>query len=101
MEVHLAKAHGDKIACGLCEYKAKDLEALEIHLLTCECYNRGICDKRMFKFTDSKTHFLSKHKASENHVLFMLNHQETFMKDMRKHSTSIFHFFQTWETRNL
>ena len=29
MEVHLAKAHGDKIECGLCEYEAKDLEALE------------------------------------------------------------------------
>ena len=67
MEVHLAKAHGDKIECGLCEYEAKDLEALEIHLLTCECYNCGLCEKRMYKFTDIKTHFLSKHKASENH----------------------------------
>ena len=27
----------------------------------------GYVKKRMFKFTDIKTHFLSKHKASENY----------------------------------
>ena len=45
MDVHAAKHHGDKFECGLCEYEAKELEALEIHLLTCECYNCRICEK--------------------------------------------------------
>ena len=66
MEVHLGKAHGDKFICGICEYEAKDLATLEIHLLTCECYECVICEKRILKFTDIKTHFLNNHNTSEN-----------------------------------
>ena len=66
MEVHLAKVHGDKFECSICDYEAKDLETLETHLITCQFYICIICDKKMLKFTDIKTHFLDKQNISEN-----------------------------------
>ena len=38
MDVHAAKHHGDQHVCGLCDYEAKSLDRLEIHLSTCEYY---------------------------------------------------------------
>ena len=32
MEEHSAKLHGDEFECELCDYKATDLDKLEIHL---------------------------------------------------------------------
>ena len=66
MEVHLAKVHGDKFECSICDYEAKDLETLETHLITCKFYTCVICDKNMLTFTDIKTHFLDKHSIYEN-----------------------------------
>ena len=39
MEVHNGKSHTNQKECGICEYKA---ENLEIYLTTCEIY---ICEK--------------------------------------------------------
>ena len=36
MNVHTSKMHGDIPECGLCDYKAKNLEDIDIHLPTCE-----------------------------------------------------------------
>jgi hypothetical protein len=62
MEVHTAKLHGEKIECGLCEYEAKDIGTLEIHLATCEYYECAVCGEKIWQFTDIKEHILANHK---------------------------------------
>ena len=66
MEVHLGKVHGDKFECGLCDYNAKDLENLEMHLSTCETYKCNICDMVFTNLSDIKKHFSQKHESKEN-----------------------------------
>ena len=61
MEVHFGKNHSE---CGLCEYKAQDLEELELHLFTCEIYECYKCELRVKKLSDMKRH------KDENHVNF-------------------------------
>ena len=39
MAVHVAKEHGENFECGLCDYVAKDLEALEMHLFNVKSTN--------------------------------------------------------------
>ena len=62
MEVHLGKVHGDKFDCGLCDYNAKDLENLEMHLSTCETYKCIICDLDFTNLSEIKKHFSQKHE---------------------------------------
>ena len=62
MEVHAGKAHSDIIQCGLCDFKAKDLEKLETHLSTCETYECDLCYFRVTKICEIKTHMMEKHE---------------------------------------
>ena len=64
MEVHFGKNHSENFECGLCEYKAQDLEELELHLFTCEIYECYKCELRVKKLSDMKRH------KDENHVNF-------------------------------
>ena len=47
MEIHNTKMHSDKIECGLCDFIGEDLENLDIHLYTCECYSCGLCSEKL------------------------------------------------------
>ena len=38
------KHHNKQIECGLCEYQAKDLDGLNIHLKTCKTYEFTECE---------------------------------------------------------
>ena len=38
MEVHIGKHHSEKYECGLCAFEGKNLEHLELHLVTFEIY---------------------------------------------------------------
>ena len=67
IEFYLAKIHGDSFECGLCNFEAKDLENLELHLLTCEMFKCKICGKRIFQFSNLKNHFQDNHELSEKH----------------------------------
>ena len=69
MDVHIGKEHGDKFACGLCDYIAKDLETLEIHLSTCETYTCTTCDIVFKSLSETKTHFIQKHESEEKKQL--------------------------------
>ena len=46
MEVHVGKYHGEKEECGMCNFVAKDLEALNLHISTCQIY---VCDDCCFR----------------------------------------------------
>ena len=63
---YAAKFHGDQHVCGLCDYEAKDLEQLEIHLSTCECYQCIVCDEKLWQFIKIKEHFETKHSEFDN-----------------------------------
>ena len=61
MEVHIGKLHGEIVECGLCSYKAKDLEALNLHISTCETYICEECCYRTTKLHEMKEHLNTKH----------------------------------------
>ena len=56
--VHVGKDHGENFECGLCEFVAKDLEALEIHLCTCEIYKCEKLWRRFYKLKRPENAFL-------------------------------------------
>ena len=68
MEVHLAKHHNDKFECGLCEYVAKNLDNLEMHLSTCEIYRCNKCKTKFKNLQDLKTHFTKDHESKDSFV---------------------------------
>ena len=65
MEVHISKVHAVDLECGMCEYKTKDLETLELHLVTCEIYECKQCGKRFNTLSEIKNHMADKHKKQE------------------------------------
>ena len=65
MEVHVSKVHFEKKECGMCEYEAKDLEALELHLVTCQIYECKYCRERWQSISDIKKHISKEHKGQE------------------------------------
>ena len=60
MDVHVGKEHSENYECGLCEYVAKDLQALETHIFTCECSLCGKCDKKCTTLAALKSHMVDK-----------------------------------------
>ena len=69
MEVNLGKSHSDKFECGLCEFVAKDLETLDMHLFICEIYQCEECEKRYKDITDIKEHLTNEHGASNTTLI--------------------------------
>ena len=61
MEVHFGRNHSEIFECGLCEWKNKSLEKLEMHLNTREIYQCEYCDVICNKLSDMKTHKEEKH----------------------------------------
>ena len=74
IEVHAGKAHSSNFECGLCDFKAKDLENLETHISTCEIYECNNCYFRVTQICEIKIHMLEKHE-SEN-VLILHGKQD-------------------------
>ena len=48
--------HGDIPECGLCDYKAKNQEDIDIHLATCEYFICMVCNEKCKQFTSIKDH---------------------------------------------
>ena len=61
MVVHNGRMHNENYECGLCNFVAQDLEALDIHLFTCEMYECCDCENRLQNLCDLKKHILEKH----------------------------------------
>ena len=65
MQIHYGKDHNNgNIECGLCDYKVKDLECLEIHLTTCEIYECANCEKGFRRISEIKKHILEEDNSS-------------------------------------
>ena len=56
MHIHYGKLHCKIIECGLCQFVAKDLENLNLHLKTCETYECDTCDHVTKTITEMKKH---------------------------------------------
>ena len=61
MEVHIGQLHSEKVECGLCNYKANNLESLNLHISTCETYICEDCCYRTTKLHDINDHLNNKH----------------------------------------
>ena len=82
MEVHMGKLHLDKLECGICEMEAKDMEALETHLHTCEIYQCQ-CGKKCKLLQDVKKHIKEEHKeATILHLKMDRDNSEEFSETM-------------------
>ena len=69
MEVHVGKHHGEKIDCGLCNFEAKDLEALNMHLSTCEIYVCDDCCYRSIHIHEIKEHLEKSHTSPYDTII--------------------------------
>ena len=60
----MRKLHSEKIECGLCNYEAKDIEALNLHISTCEIY---VCDDCCFRSV--KEHLENEHSNPYDFII--------------------------------
>ena len=63
IQVHQGKCHEDGFECGLCDFKADSLEALDLHLTTCESYECYECNIRVHHISDVRKHIREKHES--------------------------------------
>ena len=56
LQIHNGKAHSQSIDCGLCDFPAKDLETLNLHLKTCEIYECDNCEHVAKNISSIKKH---------------------------------------------
>ena len=68
MEVHAGRCHSTDKECGLCDYKAKDVESLRIHLNTCEIYECDLCYFRVMQISEMKSHMENKNQDSDPRI---------------------------------
>ena len=90
MEVHLGKSHSDKFECGLCEFVAKDLETLDMHLFTCEIYQCEECEKRFKNIKDIKEHLTNEHGAYTTLIHAKQSRADNDEIDMVEYSKNFF-----------
>ena len=69
MEVHVGKHHGGKTECGLCNFEAKDLEALNMHLSTCQIYVCDECYYRTIHIHEIKEHLEKLHTSPHDSII--------------------------------
>ena len=60
MQIHNGKHHMDQIECGLCEFQAKDISNLDMHLSTCKTYECVECEHVSKQLSDMKKHLSEK-----------------------------------------
>ena len=90
MEVHTGKYHSEIIECGLCEFKATDLEILNTHISTCEIYECNSCWERVRNIHDLKKHILEKHKGTPVDIVHGKIHRKDNEKiDISEHKSSM------------
>ena len=77
MEVHVGKLHSGKFECGLCNYDAKDLETLNIHISTCQIYVCDDCCFRTVHIHDIKEHLENSHTSIYDTII----HGKVNLKD--------------------
>ena len=78
MEVHVGKEHSEKNECGLCNYEAKDSEALNLHLRTCQVYICEECNFRTKHLHDIQKHLNDLHSDQYSEIL----HAKLNLKDL-------------------
>ena len=68
MQIHHGKCHSELFECGLCDFEAKTLDNLELHLTTCETYE---CEEYEFvskHISGIKKHFLENIKCAYSRI---------------------------------
>ena len=56
MQIHHGKCHGKKLECGICDFQAKSLENLDLHLTTYETYKCMECEFVAKQLSELKKH---------------------------------------------
>ena len=62
MEVHVGRKHCETFDFGLCDFVARNLESLDIHLNTYEIYECDPCYEKLKTLADLKKHKLNGHE---------------------------------------
>ena len=63
MEVHIGRLHSEKLICGLCNFEAKNIDNLNLHISTCEIYTCEPCCFRTINLHDIKDHLNNVHNT--------------------------------------
>ena len=86
MEVHVGKQHSENLECGLCSYEAKDMEALNLHLTTCQIYVCEDCYYRTKHLHDIREHLNEKHNDFKLIIHAKINLKDPEIIDQDFHS---------------
>ena len=70
MQLHHGKCHSKSIECGLCQFEAKDLERLNLHLKTCETYECEKCEHVTKNITEMKKHVKENYSECGSSTIF-------------------------------
>ena len=69
MEIHYRKTQSDPLECGLCDNAFSDLESLELHLFTRECYLCKKCDTNFKTLSNIKNHISEQHEGKSTRIV--------------------------------
>ena len=84
MKVYIGKHHSETYECGLCDVETKDLENLEIHLVSCEVYKCAGCSIKFNSIKDVKEHNIEKGYADGWHFVYHLKLERNNPSEVRK-----------------
>ena len=88
LQIHNGKSHNESIECGLCDFVAKDLDMLNLHLKTCEIYECNQCEHVSKKISSIKNHVKGNNdciSSSVHHVkIDRHNDEEADSKEYRQ-----------------
>ena len=68
MQIHHEKWHERNFECGMCNFKAKDRESLNVHLSTCEIYECTKCEYVALKLSEIKKHIQETDECSSSTI---------------------------------
>ena len=85
MDVHIGKKHTENFECGLCEFEAGEIEALNMHMFTCEIYLCETCDINFTTLADLKEHLMKDHKTEKKRIIHIQNRSDDEVMDEKYH----------------
>ena len=84
MHMHYGKLHSKIIECGLCQFVAKDLENLNLHLQTFETYECDICDHVTNTITEMKKHIRESKQCDSSSIFHIQKNRNNCNKASAK-----------------
>ena len=93
----LVSEYWENVTCGICDYKADNIESLETHVATCQTY-KGCCKQMYNTIQDLKVHIHGEHKGGRWFVknIFMNPNNSEYIVSQTHYSDQLFKKQKKW-----